>query len=236
MSHKAVAHSRLVFAVMLVTGFAQACSDAPNEPNLEPTLVVVTKTTGLATDTDGYTIRVARVTSVSHSAVAANDTIAVVEPSGDYMITLRGVSGNCAAVEPDQRFVSLSSHTTDTVQFRATCWVVNADSGFVGITGQIRATSPQAVIPSKITLDDSLSYVATGVGTFHFGDVTDGNHLLTIQNGAGLSSCHLSFDPNVVTAYSESEYDGPTTQNVIVTMSNGAPVVVYFVYDCAYME
>lgn len=236
MSHSAIAHTRFAFAIMLVAGFVLACSDSLNEPSqriVDHQLVIVTATTGLATDSDGYTIDVSGSAGVSQKVVASNDTVTVGESSGEYTVALGGVSENCVTLGAETQYASLPRDTlVDTLRFRVVCRL--RDSGSASITGTIRVISPEAVRPRTITLDRQKIYGATGAGTFTFPNLADGDHLVTIEGEVfgGPVICNLWFDDQTATVHNYPEYDSRSTQSLVVTISGGAAVPVYFVYDC----
>jgi hypothetical protein len=134
------------------------------------TVRVVTHTTGVDTDPDGYVVNVAG----SAQAIGPEDTIDVAEvPAGVQEITLGGLAANCFLPAPGQR-VDLPAGLTTVVTFAVSCPAPGPGAIIVSVhTTAILAPSD---LTFSVELDGGHRLPVSSMGTATYTHVAAGRH------------------------------------------------------------
>src|SRR5689334_1820018 len=152
-------------------------------------ILVLTTTTGVSLDPDGYQVV---LDDSGQGPVGLNDSLSIQGvPPGDRAITLNDVASNCDVDGNNPKHLTMSAGEVDTVAFRIRC---QAPVGEIEVQVTSSGSPPD---PDGYTLSlDGAPGQAVGVSdTIHLTDVSVGSHNLSL---AGLApNCRLQ-SPNPV--------------------------------------
>ena len=140
------------------------------------TLAVVTSTSGISPDPDGYQLVLVRNGSGSVHSLQPNGVADIPRSAGVDSLNFRGASPNCAlASHPPVRITVPGDQETDTVQYTLVCAHAN---GAIAVTTDV--PDSLAAGPFPVTLDRSVTRSLSGHDSTLFSDLADGSHVVTL--------------------------------------------------------
>jgi Tol biopolymer transport system component len=184
---------RMYPILLLVVGLAlSACGDPGGPPPEQPMVAtgaqVSVTTTGLDIDGDGYHIT---VDGSNREAIAANGAIVVALDPGRRMISLTGLTPNCALGDPGLRTVTIVAGEMARVEFAVAC---TATSGVVGV---VASTSGfVAGVLYQANVDGTVPFPVTPGAPAYLAGVSAGNHVVSLGAPA---NCSVKTKPQSVT-------------------------------------
>ncbi len=143
------------------------------------TLAVVTSTSGVSPDPDGYNLVLSREGSGSAHALQPNGVADIPRSAGVDSLNFGGASPNCALTSHPPAAITIpGDQEIDTVRYTLVCAHAN---GAIAVTTDV--PDSLAVGPFPVTLDGSVRRTLSGHDSTLFSDLADGSHLVTLAPG-----------------------------------------------------
>ena len=229
----------LLCAVCVLPG----CSGDNIDPDLtgtgEGALEVITSTTGVPEDPDGYAV------TVDHGAVrslAPNgaDRMAGLSP-GPHTVELAGIAGFCVLDGENPRTIEIAAGDTASVRFDITCdtpvFQISVSTTGSELDSDGYGLSIDGVATGSVLPDDTvmLPYVSSGAHTVALTGVApncavSGEHPRTVDVVDGVGSvslevaCHVAITLGV---YIETSGDDPDPDGYVARVNGGTPVSIF---------
>lgn len=143
------------------------------------TLAVVTSTSGVSLDPDGYDLVLSRQGWGSAHYLQPNGVADIPRSAGVDSLNFRGASPNCALTSHPPATITIpDDQESDTLLYTLVCAHAN---GAIAVTTDV--ADSLAVGPFPVTLDGSVRRTLSGHDSTLFSDLADGSHLVTLAPG-----------------------------------------------------
>lgn len=185
----------LFLSVIGATSCESAAPDPGGSPGgLDPGgsrggMALVTTTTGIQPDSNGYTIM---VDGAAHGSIGPNDSLAVADvTAGSHAVELSDIQFNCATLGQFSRTVSVSADAEAVVDYSVSCDAVSRSriaviGAPIGFTSRYEIWLMNADGSEAISLTDSLGAVAPATWLQPVSWSMDGNRVAFTRLDGGL--------------------------------------------------
>ena len=177
---------------LLATGWLLACSGLSSTGPATGAIHITTSTTGSTPDTDGYAVSVdgGSMRSIGINASVTDSDL----PTGDHMVQLLGVAGNCSDVlGSNLRSVHVEAGATAQAHFQVLCLSTGALQVTTSTTGP--DLNPDGY---SLSLDWGSGQVIGSNATITIPGITVGDHAVQLT-GAAINCFVGGADPRTVT-------------------------------------
>lgn len=209
-------------AVMLMAGCSEGGLPGPELGSLE----VMTVTTGLGVDPDGYLIR---VDQTDEEAIGMNATLGLTLASGEHQVELDGVASNCSVAGNNPRPVTVTANQTVAASFQITCAAVELPRSLIAFQTD-RDGNPEIYVmdadgsgPTRLTghpLYDGVPAISPDGSRILFETGRVGNNEIFVMNLDGSDPINLTNH----TAWDERPSWSPDgTRILFVSDRDGSP-------------
>jgi Tol biopolymer transport system component len=181
---------RLIRSVpLIVAAAALACSGENLNAPTTGSVQVTTATSGADLDPDGYSVT---VDGSDRGALGVSGTLTVEGvASGDHLVGLSGLAGNCHVQGENPRTSSVTVGATATVAFAVTCTGLPANTGTLAITTVTSGSNPDAD-GYTVAVDEGAAQPITSSATLTISGVAAGAHTVTLSGVA--ANCGVGGD------------------------------------------